>query len=119
MAADPLAIQAYYGILSVNITTKKTLAQVLIDAYAALATPQTISNIPGCEVLIYANTANAVDVFVGDEELSTTNYAYRMEAKQSRRYGPLRTSAVPLSNIYVMSADGVTAVKIGLEIIPA
>ena len=120
MANDPLAIRSYYGVLSGAITTKQTLAALLIAAYAALPTPQVVPNIAGCEVNVYADDANGVKVLVGDENVSDTtlNYAYKLSPTGSRRYGPGRMSAVPIADIYVMSADHVTAVKIGIEIIP-
>ena len=120
MANDPLAIRSYYGVLSPAFTTKQSLAALLTAAYAALPSPQTVPSIAGCEVNIYADDANGVKVLVGDENVSDTtlNYAYKLSATGSRRYGPGRMSAVPIADIYVMAADHATACKIGIEIIP-
>lgn len=118
MPADPLSIRAYYGILSANFAGKTSIMALLKAAYAALTPAQSVPDLAACEVLLYANAANTQRVFIGDETLTTTNYAYQMAADSSRRYGPGRTSAVPLADIYAMSADGGTAIKLGIELIP-
>ena len=120
MANDPLSIRAYYGILSAGFTTKQSLAALLTAAYAALPSAQTVPNIAGCEVNIYADDGNTVKILVGDENVSDTTpaYAYKLSPSGTRRYGPGRMSAVPIADIYVMASDHVTSCKIGIEVIP-
>ncbi len=118
MANDPLSIRAYYGILSLGFTGKARLSDLLTAAYAALASPQTVPNVAGCEINLFADDGNTVKILIGDENLSTTVYAYKLSPGGSRRYGPGRMSAVPFGDIYVMASDGTTSSKIGIEVIP-
>lgn len=116
--ANPLAIRAYYGVTSANITTKTTLADILVAAYAARTPSETIFCPAAAEVLIYAMDDNGKLLLIGDAKLTTTDFAYTLAGGSSRRYGPYEKSAVPIGDIYVMSEDGATAITIGLEVIP-
>ena len=118
MAADPLAVRAYYGIMSANFAAKTNIMTLLINAYNALASAQQVPALAACEVLLYAKATNTVRVLIGDENLTTAIYAYEMAADSSRRYGPGRLSAVPLADMYAMAFDGATNVKLGIELIP-
>lgn len=119
MAVDPLAVRSYYGILSGNITTKISLATLIANAYNALNPAQNVPNLTALELRLWSIAANSPSVLVGDANVSTTNYAHVMPASTERRYGPQKMSAIPIEDIFVMSSDNSTAVKLGIEIIPA
>lgn len=110
---DPLAIKPYYAALSASFATKQNLMTLLIAAYAALNIA--IPNFAASEVLINPLEGNAVGLLIGDDQLSTTNYGYLLDAGSTRRYGPYQMAPVPMDNIYVMAADGSTSIQIGIE----
>lgn len=119
MANDPLALRPYYAALSAAFTSKSSLSTLLKNAYANLSNPIKIPDITATEILLFAPPGNGASLIIGDENLSTTNYGYLIDANGSRRYGPFSTSSIPLTDMYIMPADGATSVQVAIEAIPA
>lgn len=117
--ADPLSIRAFYATLSATFTTKKNLNELLAASYAALSPGQIIASITAVEIRLLFPQDNGVAVLLGDSNLSTTNYGFSYAPGSSDKYGVTRMSALPMSNIFVMAADGTTPVKVGIIAIPA
>lgn len=116
--ANPLELRAYYAVTTATFTIPQSLMALVQAAYLALTGAAVIPDLAAAEVQIQA--LGSVNVLIGDAQLSTTNYGYELLAGDYRRYGPYSIkSAIPLSNIYVMSDDGIASGQLAVEIIPA
>ncbi len=112
---DPLAVRAWYGGLVTNITGPVDLATLVRDLYAGLPAPILISDITASELKLLAAAGNAVNILIGDEQISTTNYGDTLAAGGRTSWGPYNMSKIPLSSIFVMPADGATVVSLGIQ----
>jgi hypothetical protein len=117
MPADPLAIRTYYAISCAPFHNKISLLALLQAAYAALSPAQAVANLAGSEINVYSYSSNTVAVLVGDARLTTTNYGFPLTPGSSRRYGPYFRSTVPLDNIYLMSENGETDIRVAIEVL--
>lgn len=112
---DPLALRAWYGGLLTNIITAVDLATLLRDLYTGLPAPVTIPDICAAQLKLLAPAANSVNILIGDEQLSITNYGDSLAAGGRTEWGPFVNSKIPLASIFVMAADGTTAVSLGIQ----
>ncbi len=116
--ADPLAVRAFYACVTASFTTKTDLNTLIAAAYAALAGAQSVPPITAAELRLTADAANTKEVRLGDANLTTTNWGMSYAPEASDKFGVNRMSSIPLSNMYVMSEDGVTGVVLHLMVIP-
>jgi len=112
---NPLAVRSWYSGLLTDIVSPIDLATLVKDLYAGLPQPLLVADITASELKILAPAANTKNVLVGDEQLGIVNFGDSIAPAATREWGPFNVSRIPLANIFVMSADGVTPVALGIQ----
>lgn len=116
--ADPLSSRSFYAVTTASFTAATDLNTLLLAAYAALNPTQVIAPVTATELRVFFTAANGKDVLMGDASLTTSNFGMRYQPGTSDKFGTATKSCIPLSNIFVMSQDGATAVTMSMMIFP-
>ena len=100
--------RVYVGTTVTLSTTPQSIA-ALIKAIYPLSNDQVCS-----ELHIKADAANsAVNVLVGDVNMTTALHEESLAASAKVTYGPFSTNSVPLANIFLRGVTGTPKVNIG------
>lgn len=110
MAVDPTFQSPYFGrLLTISVLNTPFNLWALVTAMDPhLSGEQNIAR-------LYALAANTADVLVGDETLSSTNYAYALVKGTFRDYNSARVGqGIPIGRIYLLAT---AASSVGVELI--